>query len=68
MISCPRDNTIRLYEINDKSYKNINVIKEDSSGWKIKELENGKLVSTMSNSDIKVWIKNNNTLEMWICN
>ena len=57
LISCPRDNTIRLYEINDKSYKNINVIKQDSSAWKMKELENGKLISTMSNSDIKVWIK-----------
>lgn len=63
LISCPRDNTIRLYEINDKSYININVIKQDSSAWKMKELENGKLISTMSNSDIKVWIKRNNTLE-----
>ena len=63
LISCPRDKTIRLYEINDKSYKNINVIKQDSSAWKMKELENGKLISTMSNSDIKVWIKRNNTLE-----
>jgi len=63
LISCPRDNTIRLYEINDRSYKNINVIKENSSAWKVKELENGKLISTMSNSDIKVWIKKNNTLE-----
>ena len=63
LISCPRDKTIRLYEINDKSYKNINVIKESSSAWKMKELENGKLISTMDNSDIKIWIKNNNTLE-----
>ena len=29
----------------------------------MKELENGKLISTMSNYDIKIWIKNNNTLE-----
>ena len=63
LISCPRDKTIRLYEINDKSYKNINVINESSSAWKMKELENGKLISTMSNYDIKIWIKNNNTLE-----
>lgn len=63
LISCPRDNTIRLYEINDKSYKTINVIKENSSAWKMKELENGKLISSMSNKDIKVWIKKNNTLE-----
>ena len=62
-ISCPRDNTIRLYEIIDKSYKNINVIKENSSAWKMKELESGKLISTMSNSDIKIWIKKNNNLE-----
>ena len=63
LISCPRDKTIRLYEINDKSYKSINVINESSSAWKMKELENGKLISTMSNSDIKIWIKKNNTLE-----
>ncbi len=63
LISCPRDNTIRLYEINDKSYKAINVIKESSSAWKMKELENGKLISTMSNGDIKIWNKNNNTIE-----
>ena len=63
LISCPRNKTIRLYEINDKSYKTINVINESSSAWKMKELENGKLISTMSNSDIKIWIKKNNTLE-----
>ena len=63
LISCPRDKTIRLYEIYDKSYKNINVIKASSSSWKIKELKNGKLISTMDNSDIKVWIKKDNTLE-----
>ena len=62
-ISCPRDKTIRLYEINDKSYKSINVIQESSSAWKMKELNSGKLISTMSNSEIKVWIKKNNTLE-----
>ena len=28
----------------------------------MKELENGKLISTMSNSDIKIWIKKDNTL------
>ena len=43
--------------------KNINVINESSSAWKMKELENGKLISTMDNSDIKIWIKKNNTLE-----
>ena len=43
--------------------KNINVINESSSEWKMKELENGKLISTMDNSDIKIWIKKNNTLE-----
>ena len=63
LISCPRDKTIRLYEINDKSYKNISVINESSSSWKMKELKSGKLISTMSNSEIKVWIKKNNTLE-----
>ena len=63
LISCPRDSTIRLYEINEKSYKNINVIKEDSSAWKMKELQNGKLVSTMSNSNIKIWIKKGNNIE-----
>ena len=63
MIACSRDNTIKLYEINDKSYKNINTINESSSAWKMKELENGKLISTMNNSDIKIWIKKNNTLE-----
>ena len=62
-ISCPRDNTIKLYEIKDKEYKNINVIKQSSSAWKMKELESGKLISTMSNSEIKIWIKKNNTLE-----
>ena len=56
-ISCPRDKTIRLYEINDKSYKSINVIQENSSAWKMKELNSGKLISTMDNSEIKVWIK-----------
>ena len=63
LISCPRDKTIRLYEINDKSYKNINIINESSSSWKMKELKNGKLISTMDNSEIKVWIKKDNTLE-----
>ena len=63
LISCPRDNTIRLYEINDKSYKTINVIKENSSAWKMKELESGKLISTMDDSNIKVWMKKNDTLE-----
>ena len=63
LISCPRDKTIRLYEINDKSYKNINVIKDSSSSWKMKEVKNGKLISTMDNSEIKVWIKKDNTLE-----
>jgi len=63
LISCPRDKTIRLYEINDNSYKNINVIKASSSLWKIKELQSGKLISTMYNSDIKVWIKKDNNLE-----
>ena len=63
LISCPRDKTIRLYEIKDKSYKSINVINESSCAWKMKELENGKLISTMNNSDIKIWIKKNNTLE-----
>ena len=63
LISCPRDKTIRLYEIKDKSYKSINVINESSCAWKMKELENGKLISTMDNSDIKIWIKKNNTLE-----
>ena len=62
-VSCPRDKTIRLYEINDKSYKSINVIQENSSAWKMKELNSGKLISTMDNSEIKVWIKKNNTLE-----
>ena len=57
LISCPRDKTIRLYEINDKSYRNINVIQENASAWKMKELNNGKLLSTMSDSNIKVWIK-----------
>ena len=63
LISCPRDKTIKLYEINDKSYKNINTIQDTASAWKMKELENGKLVSTMSDSNIKVWIKKNNTIE-----
>ena len=63
LISCPRDKTIRLYEINDKSYKNINVIKVSSSSWKMKELKNGKLISTMYNSEIKVWIKKDNNLK-----
>ena len=63
LISCPRDKTIRIYEINDKSYKNINVFKEESCAWKMKELQNGKLISTMSNSDIKIWIKKGNNLE-----
>ena len=63
LISCPRDNTIRLYEINDKSYKTIKVIKENSSAWKMKELESGKLISTMDDSNIKVWMKKNDTLE-----
>jgi len=63
LISCPRDKTIRLYEINDKSYKNINVMKDSSSSWKMKELKNGKLISTMYNSEIKVWIKKDNTLK-----
>ena len=63
IISCPRDKTIKLYEINDKSYKTISVIKENSSALKMKELENGKLISTMNNSNIKVWIKKNNALE-----
>ena len=63
LISCPRDNTIRLYEIKDKSYNTINVLKESSSAWKMKELQSGKLISSMSNYDIKVWIKKNNTLE-----
>ena len=63
LISCPRDKTIKLYEINDKSYKHINTIQENASAWKMKELENGKLVSTMSDSNIKVWIKKNNTIE-----
>jgi len=63
LISYPRDKAIRIYEINDKSYKNINVIKPDSCAWKIKELQNSKLVSTMSNSDIKIWIKKDNNLE-----
>ena len=62
LISCPRDQTIRLYEIKEKSYKNINVINESSSAWKMKELESGKLISSMSNSDIKIWIKTNNSL------
>ena len=57
LISCPRDNTIRLYEINDKSYNTINVLKESSSAWKMKELQGCKLISSMSNHDIKVWIK-----------
>ena len=48
LISCPRDKTIKLYEINDKSYKNINTIQENSS---------------VSDSNIKVWIKKNNTIE-----
>ena len=39
LISCPRDKTIRIYELNDKSYKNINVIKQDSSAWKMKVLK-----------------------------
>ena len=43
LISCPRDNTIRLYEIKDKSYNTINVLKESSSAWKMKELQSGKL-------------------------
>ena len=43
LISCPRDNTIRLYEINDKSYKNINVIKQDSSAWKIERIRKWKI-------------------------
>ena len=63
LISCPRDNTIRLYEIKDKSYNTINVLKESSSAWKMKELQSGKLISSMSNYDIKVWIKKNDTLE-----
>ena len=63
MISCPRDNTIRLYEIRDKSYKTINVIKENSSAWKMKELQSEKLISSMSDGDIKIWQKKNNTLE-----
>ena len=63
LISCPRDNTIRLYEIKDKSYNTINVLKESSSAWKMKELQSGKLISSMSNNDIKVWIKKNDTLE-----
>lgn len=63
LISCPRDNTIRLYEIKDKSYNTINVLKESSSSWKMKELQSGKLISSMSNYDIKVWIKKNDTLE-----
>ena len=63
LISCPRDKTIKLYEINDKSYKNINTIQDTASAWKMKELENGKLVSTMSDSNIKVCIKKNNTIE-----
>ena len=63
LISCPRDNTIRLYEIKDKSYNTINVLKESSSAWKMKELQSGKLISSMSNYDIKVWIKKNETLE-----
>lgn len=29
----------------------------------MKELQNSKLVSTMSNSDIKIWIKKDNNLE-----
>ena len=52
--SCPRDKAIRIYELNDKSYKNINVIKQDSCAWKMKELQNSQLASTMSNSDIKI--------------
>ena len=63
LISCPRDNTIRLYEIKDKSYNTINVLKESSSAWKMKELQSGKLISSMINYDIKVWIKKNDTLE-----
>ena len=63
LISCPRDKTIRLYEIYDNSYKNIKVINESSSLWKMKELKSGKLISTMDNSDIKVWIKKDNNLE-----
>jgi hypothetical protein len=63
LISCPRDKTIRLYEINDKSYKNINVINMSSSSWKMKELINGKIISTTDNSEIKIWIKKDNTLE-----
>ena len=63
LISCPRDNTIRLYEIKDKSYNAINVLKESSRAWKMKELQSGKLISSMINYDIKVWIKKNDTLE-----
>ena len=63
LISCPRDNTIRLYGIKDKSYNTMNVLKESSSAWKMKELQSGKLISSMSNYDIKVWIKKNDTLE-----
>ena len=63
MISCPRDKTIRLYEISNESYKTINVIQENSSAWKMKELQSEKLISTMSNGDIKIWQKKNNTLE-----
>ena len=63
LISCPRDKTIRFYEINDKSYKNINTIQDNASAWKMKELENGKLISTMSDSNIKIWMKKNNTIE-----
>ena len=63
LISCPRDKTIRLYEINDKSYKNISVINESSCTWKMKELKSGKLISTTDNSEIKVWIKKDNTLK-----
>jgi WD40 repeat protein len=63
LISCLRDKTIRLYSIDDKSYKNISITYEPSSAWKMKELECGKLISTMSNNDIKIWIKNYNSLE-----
>ena len=63
LISCPRDNTIRLYEIGNNSYKNINVINETSCAWKMKELQSGKLISSMSNSDIKIWEKKNDKLE-----
>ncbi len=63
LISCPRDNTIRIYEINGKNYKNIKIINEKSSAWKMKELENGNLISAMSDGNIKVWKFVNNEIK-----